>query len=165
MDLLDFDAQPLYYDDPLPFEVWELLEAAANAYAEGAADAPLARAEALAPESLAVLVALYRNHFYRHRLDDARTVALRALSVSAARLGWPADWRELTLEQVAQQRAGTGMTLLRFHLMTLKALGYLDLRLGRTEQGCAALEHLSRLDPLDRLGAGALLDTARLALY
>ena len=164
MDLLDFDAQPLYYDDPLPSEVWVLLDAAANAYAEGASDEPLARAEALAPESLAVLVALYRNHFYRHRLEEARAIAVRALTVSAARLGWPADWRELSPEQAAEQRAGAGMTVLRFHLMTLKALGYLDLRLGRVVQGCAALEHLTRLDPLDRLGAGALLDAARLAL-
>ena len=165
MDLLDFEAQPLYYDDPLPDAVWALLDEAANAYSVGGSDAPLARAEALAPESLAVLVALYRNQFYRHRLQEAHAVAERALAVSAARLGWPADWRLLTPEHVAAQNAGANMTVLRFYLMVLKALGYLDLRLGRTTQGCAALEHLTTLDPKDRLGAGALLDAARLAMY
>jgi hypothetical protein len=165
MDLLDFDAQPLYYDDPLPDEVWALLDEAANAYSENGSDVPLAQAESLAPESLAVLVALYRNHFYRHRLQEAHAIGERALAVSAARLGWPVDWRLITPEQVAAQAAGETMTVLRFHLMVLKALGYLDLRLGRTAQGCAALEHLTKLDPKDRLGAGALLDATRLAMY
>ncbi|MFZ5579914.1 MAG: hypothetical protein ACOZAQ_05565 [Pseudomonadota bacterium] len=161
MDLLDFDAQPLYYDDPAPEVVWTLLEEAADGYAEGASDAPLARAEALAPESLAVLVALYRNHFYRHRLIEARAVAERALGVSALRLGCPRDWRALTPEWMAAFAAGEAMTLLRFHLMALKALAYLDLRLGQVGQGTALLEHLSGLDPKDRLGARALLDAVR----
>ncbi|MEW5837825.1 MAG: hypothetical protein AB1717_03215 [Pseudomonadota bacterium] len=164
MDLLDFDAQPLYYDEPLPEGVWALLDEAAERYAEGGSDAPLAHAEALAPEALAVLVALYRNHFYRHRLAQAHAVAERALAVSAARLGWPADWRELDAEHVLAAPA-SNMTILRFHLMALKALGYLDLRLGRAELGLARLERLMRLDPQDRLGAAALRETARLAMY
>ncbi|MEW6765265.1 MAG: hypothetical protein AB1344_05695 [Pseudomonadota bacterium] len=164
MDLLDFEAQPLYYDDPLPEGVWDLLEEAADGYAEGASDAPLARAEALAPDALAVLVALYRNHFYRHRLAEARAVAERALAVSATRLGCPPDWRALSSAHVAGFGAGPAMTLLRFHLMVLKALAYLDLRLGNNTQGAALLEHLAGLDPQDRLGARALLDAVRPAL-
>ncbi len=163
MDLLDFEAQPLYYDDPLPEGVWELLEKAADGYAEGASEAPLARAEALAPEALAVLVALYRHHFYRHRLVEARAVAERALAVSAARLGCPPDWRALSAEHLTGLGAAQA-TLLRFHLMVLKALAYLDLRLGNAPQGIALLEHLATLDTKDRLGARALLEAVRPAL-
>ena len=71
MDLLDFDPEPLYFDDPLPPEVEALLRAAADGYAEDEAEAHLMRAYFLAPEQLTVLVALYRYFYYRHALDEA----------------------------------------------------------------------------------------------
>jgi hypothetical protein len=61
-----------------------LAEAALREAGEHRGDAPramaaLMRAQALAPEHPAVLIALYRHHFYGHRLGPARDVARRAL--------------------------------------------------------------------------------------
>jgi hypothetical protein len=160
MDLLDFDPEPLYFDDPLPPEVEALLRAAADGYAEDEAEAHLMRAYFLAPEQLTVLVALYRYFYYRHALDEACITARRAMAVSAARLDFPQDWRELSAQHVGRgvQRS---MGLVRFYLMALKAHAYLDLRASDLDAGCAKLEKLAALDPLDRIGGRALLAVAR----
>jgi hypothetical protein len=70
MDLLDFDPEPLYFDDPLAPEVDALLRAAAESYGEGQAEPHLMRAYFLAPRQPTVLVALYRYFYYRHRLTE-----------------------------------------------------------------------------------------------
>jgi hypothetical protein len=75
-----------------------LAEAALREAGEHRGDAPramaaLMRAQALAPEHPAVLIALYRHHFYGHRLRPARDVARRALVAGAAALGLPTCWR------------------------------------------------------------------------
>ncbi len=57
--------------------------------------AALMRARALAAEHPAVLIALYRYHFYDHRPRPARDVARQALAVGAAALGLPTVWREV----------------------------------------------------------------------
>jgi hypothetical protein len=160
MDLLDFDPEPLYFDDPLTPEVDGLLRAAADGYAEDQAEAHLLRAYFLAPQQLTVLVALYRYFYYRHCLAEARLTAQRAMAEAAQRLGFPLDWRELTALQlgVGVQRS---MGLVRFYLMALKAHAYLDLRASELGEGCAKLEKLVALDPLDRLGGRVLLAVAR----
>ena len=77
-----------------------LAEAALREAGEHRGDAPramgaLMRAQALAPEHPAVLIALYRHHFYGHRLSPARDVARRALVAGAAALGLPTCWRDV----------------------------------------------------------------------
>ena len=72
-----------------------LAEAALREGGEHRGDAPrsmaaLMRAQALAPEHPAVLIAFYRHHFYGHRLGPARDVARRALVAGAQALGLPA---------------------------------------------------------------------------
>ncbi len=160
MDLLDFDPQPLYYDEPLSDEVWALLEAAAEGYAEEASDAPLARALEQAPESLAVWVALYRNHFYRHRHSESLSVVEQVLALTTRRLGLSAPQDGPALA-ACLAKPDAPMILLRFHLMALKACAYLLLRLGQVGAGMALLEMLMELDTHDRLGVHSLLDVAR----
>lgn len=46
----------------------------------------------------------------------------------------------------------------RFFLFTLKAYAYLQLRLGRLEEGSDAAKKAVSLDPTDKVGAGVLLD-------
>ncbi|BBL72075.1 hypothetical protein [Methylogaea oryzae] len=160
MDLLDFQGEALYFDEGLDPAVTALLAQASRDYGDGGAERPLQQAYRAAPESLAVLVALYRFYYYQHRLDDAWRIAEAALAVSGARLDLPRDWRELDRDYIglAAQRS---MTLLRFHLLALKASAYLRLRLGQGDEGEALLEKLAQLDDHDRLGAGALLQVIR----
>ena len=139
-----------------------LAEAALREAGEHRSDAPramaaLMRAQALAPEHPAVLIALYRHHFYGHRLGPARDVARRALVAGAAALGLPTCWREVPLQPLAGAR---DEPVTRFYLFTLKGYAYLSLRLGDDTEARDALALLRHLDPDDRVG-GALVEAVR----
>lgn len=139
-----------------------LAEAALREAGEHRGDAPramaaLMRAQALAPEHPAVLIALYRHHFYGHRLGPARDVARRALVAGAAALGLPACWREVPPLPLAGAR---DEPVTRFYLFTLKGYAYLSLRLGDDTEARDALALLRHLDPDDRVGA-ALVEAVR----
>ena len=128
-------------------------------YGDGEAEQPLNEALRLAPESLNVLVAVYRFYYYQHRLEDALNIAGLALAVTAHRLGIPGDWNLLTIQQIGE--VGTvAMPLVRFHLLSLKAWAYLQLRLGRPAEAKAILTKLLELDTHNRLGAKQLLEVA-----
>jgi tetratricopeptide (TPR) repeat protein len=161
MDLHDFDAAPLYYETPMGTEVVALLEQAAAEYPEPEAEAKLLRAYFLAPDNLMVVVALYRFYFYQNRLDDADVAAVHALTVSGAPLGYPKDWRELTVAHVGNG-VEHSMGLTRFWLLALKAAAVLALRRERLDEGRDMLNKILEVDDKDRLGAKALLDVVRL---
>lgn len=155
MDLLDFDAKELYFDEACPEKVSELLAQAAKLYSEGEAEFPLLQAYLLAPEDLNVLVGLYRFFYYQHRYSESLLIADRALTITGKRLNLPSPaWEDLTPEIMAKV---SDLPLLRFYLLALKGAAYLNLRLDKLAQGRAMLEKLIRLDPEDRLGASALL--------
>ncbi|MFM8331775.1 MAG: hypothetical protein ACKN9T_08805 [Candidatus Methylumidiphilus sp.] len=158
MDLLDFEGENLYFEESLPPGVEDLIQQAGGLYGEGDAEPPLLEALKLAPESLNVLVAGYRFYYYQHRLQDAFAIAERALVVTARRLDIPLDWRLLDARHIAVEPAS--VALLRFHLLSLKALAYLLLRLGQAEEGRAILTKLVSLDDNNRLGAKQLLEVA-----
>lgn len=157
MDLLDLDGQQLYFDEPMPEKVQQLLMQAAAAYGDGQAEGLLLRAFLYAPDNLSVLVALYRTYYYQHRLDEAMQVASRALMLVAKRLNFPEDWRRVDLAMLSNAVVKS-MGLVRFYLLTLKAAAYLELRLGNIEEGKARLRKVVELDKSDHFGAAALLD-------
>jgi len=157
MDLMDFDQATLYFDEPVAPEVEALVAEAAMNYGEALAESLLLKAYFLAPESLLVLVALYRYYFYQHRLADALVVADRTLSLTSRRLGFPEAWTQLHPDFLGQAVLKS-MGLLRFYLSVLKATAYINLRLRRTDQGRALLDKLIELDSHDRLGGRALLE-------
>jgi len=159
MDLMDFEGEKLYFEESLPPEVEALLQQAGDLYGDGAAEQPLAEALRGAPESLNMLVAMYRFYYYQHRLEDALAIAGLALSVTAKRLRVPEDWNLLTVAHIGQAGPAS-MALFRFHLLSLKALAYLHLRLGRPAEGRAILTKLLELDSHNRLGARQLLEVA-----
>lgn len=156
MDLLAFDETTLYFDEPVDAGVHQLIAAAGAAYGQPEAEAKLHAAYFLAPESLLVLVALYRYYFYQHRLETALTVAERALAVAGRRLGFPEQWQRLHPGYLGQGVLKS-MGLLRFYLHVLKAAGYLKLRLGLIDEGRALIAKLIELDSHDRCGGRALL--------
>ncbi|MEJ2677475.1 MAG: hypothetical protein P8174_00205 [Gemmatimonadota bacterium] len=157
MDLLDFDGQGLYFDEPLSEDVEALLVEASENYADGTAEAPLLRAYFLASANLTVLVALYRFYYYQHRFGDALHVARRALEISGARLGLPSEWRRVGVYDLGFA-ALQSMGMVRFYLLALKGAGYLSLRMGEMAGGTAMLAKVAELDPKDRMGTAALLE-------
>jgi hypothetical protein len=142
----------------LPREVEAALrEAGAHRADAVRAMAALMRAQTLAPDHPAVLIAFYRHHFYGHRLDLARDVARRALVVAARPLGLPSVWREAPKQPLAGARHDAAT---RFYLFVLKGYAYLSLRLDDPVEARDALALLRALDPQDCVGA-ALLEGVR----
>lgn len=159
MDLLHFDPQPLYFEDPLPEGVHDLIEEAGRHYGQPEAEALLARAAAAAPDHLVVLVARYRYFFYQHRIAEAQDVVWHAIAVSGAQLGLPADGTGLSPAKVAAA-AKVSMTLTRFYLSSIKAAAYVKMRLDEIPAAIALLQALVEIDEADRMGGKVLLDIA-----
>ncbi|MDZ5460989.1 hypothetical protein [Azohydromonas lata] len=152
----DFDTAVLGL--ALPPGVEEALAEAGRRRADPpAAMAALMRAQALAPGHPAVLIALYRHHFYGHRLHAARDVARQALVVGAQALRLPGVWRHVRPQPFPGARHDPSA---RFYLFVLKGYAYLSLRLGDDVEARDALALLRALDPEDCVGA-ALLEGVR----
>ena len=92
MDLLDFEAQGLYFEQPDVVGVKELIATAAENYASGNAELSLLQAYFLAPESLNVLVALNRFYYYQHRLEEALAATTKALALIRSMIAFPEEW-------------------------------------------------------------------------
>lgn len=152
----DFDAAVLGLAMPAGVEA-ALREAGARRGDAAGTMAALMRAQALAPDHPAVLIAFYRHHFYGHRLDLARNVARRALVVAARALGLPAVWREAPRQPLPGARHDART---RFFLFLLKGYAYLSLRLGDGNEARDALALLRDVDPQDCVGA-AMLEAVR----
>ncbi len=157
MDLLDFEAQGLYFEQADVAGVKELIALAAENYAGGEAELFLLKAYFLAPDSLNVLVALNRFYYYQHRLEEALTATNKALRVIRPTLFFPEDWRELQLRHIKNAPADS-LTQVRLYLFTLKAVGFLNMRLEKLDVSQAIFEKLVALDSKDRIGAQGLLD-------
>ncbi len=157
MDLLDFEAQGLYFEEPEVAGVKELIADAADNYAAGTAEYPLLKAYFLAPDSLNVLVALNRFYYYQHRLEDALLATSRALMVIRHKVAFPENWRDLKIEHITGSPAEL-LTQVRLYLFTLKAIGFLNMRLEYLDISRAIFEKLVSLDSKDRIGAKGLLE-------
>ncbi len=155
MDLLDFEAEGLYFEQTDVAGVKELLAEAAENYADGKAEFPLLRAYFLAPESLNVLVALNRFYYYQHRLEDALLATYKALAVIRASIDFPEHWQDLQQQHIDNT---ANLTQVRLYLFTLKAVGFLNMRLHRLELSEQIFKKLISLDSKNRIGAQALLD-------
>ena len=157
MDLLDFEAQGLYFESQDAPEVQKMISAAAENYANGEAELPLLRAYYLAPNSLNVLVALNRFYYYQHRLEDALTATTKALAVIRPLVDFPEDWHELKLHHISETPTHL-LTQVRLYLFTLKVIGFLNMRLEVLDVSKSIFEKLVGLDSKDRIGAQGLLE-------
>lgn len=148
----------------LPAEATHHLQRAGLAYSEDSvAERHLREAEAVAPGHAAVLIALYRFYFYKGRLSDALEIAQVCLEKAARENHLKPDWRDVRRED--GDFSSYDATLLRFYLFTLKAYAYLQMRLGRVEEGRAAVLKLLELDPSDKIGARVLLSVLEAVAY
>jgi tetratricopeptide (TPR) repeat protein len=157
MDLLDFEAQGLYFEQPDVAGVKELIATAAENYAGGDAELSLLQAYFLAPESLNVLVALNRFYYYQHRLEEALAATSKALVVIRPTIAFPEDWQDVQISHITEAPADL-LTNVRLYLFTLKAIGFLNMRLENLDLSQAIFEKLVELDSKDRIGAQGLLE-------
>lgn len=157
MDLLDFEAQGLYFEATDVAGVADLIASASEHYADGLAELPLLKAYFLAPESLNVLVALNRFYYYQHRLDESLVATQKALEVIRPLVGFPEDWQALQLEHITSTPAAL-LTQVRSYLFTLKAIGFIHMRLEQLDTSQAIFEKLVSLDSQNRIGAQGLLE-------
>lgn len=134
-----------------------LQEAAAAYHDTPLAEQHLWRALAIDPACLKVYFSLYKFYFYKHRLADAEHVTLTALETAARQGGFTADWTMLT-------PASTDWSCIdapqHFYLFSLKALAFIRLRRGKTEESLALLAKLHELDPYDSVGSSVIRDLA-----
>ncbi|MGR8931064.1 MAG: hypothetical protein ACU836_10515 [Gammaproteobacteria bacterium] len=156
MDLLEFDAEDLYYEQEDPQEVQELIKYASELYGNGEAELPLLKAYLRAPESLNVLVALNRFYYYQHRLAEALMISEKALVLTRMGLDFPEDWRELQRQHISDAPK-EWLTQIRMYLFTLKSVGFLNMRMDNLDLSRCIFEKLVSLDDKDRIGAKGLL--------
>ena len=145
--------------EDMPAAIGARLEAAAfNVHRDHArAEAELLAAQQAAPDYLPAYYALYKFYFYRHRLQDARQIALQGLRRSAALGGFDADWKCLDAGS-ADWRRDDGAV--HFYLFTLKALAFISLRSGEPQACRELLDKLAELDPGDLVGASVIRELA-----
>lgn len=134
----------------------EMCLAGAAYHHDRVAEEHLFNALELAPWHIAVHIGLYRFYFYKGRLHDALRVAVQCLDEAAQRIGVARDWNEVRVSDA--EFNSYDAILPRFYLFTLKAYGYLQMRVGNLEEGRAVTEKLLELDPQNKLGGKVLLD-------
>jgi hypothetical protein len=150
--------------DELPSSLTGLSEEAArhlhlagiNYTRDTVAEHHLGEALRIAPEHLAVQVGYYRYLFYKGRLPDALAQLNVCIDQASKQGGLPADWRSATPQDA--DFGSFDSIWARFYLFALKAHGYLQMRLGRQEEGRLAILKVLELDPGDKVGARILLD-------
>lgn len=136
----------------------DLLERAMRSYGDTAAtEALLLRARAADPGCLQVYFALYKFYFYRKRFHDAEKAVREGLDVAASQGDFSQSLEDLTPFSTDWSAARGPQ---RFFLFSLKALAFIRLRLGDSEQSSRILAKLFELDPGDRVGASVIGDLA-----
>jgi hypothetical protein len=115
----------------------------------------LTRAERIAPKHIAVIVARYRYHLYKHHFPEACAYAEKCLALLSAELGLPDDFQAVNRDQAD---FAAPEARVRFWLFALQAYGYVLLRCGRTDEGMGALRKVVELDPTDQTKTRILVD-------
>lgn len=138
--------------------VSRLLQDAAQCYAQThRAESLLWTAQVIDPHCLPVFFALYKFYFYKGMLVEAERVTRAALLESARQAGFDPEWCELTRSSSDwDDRQGPQ----HFYLFSLKALAFIALRLGRSNESEAILAKLGEIDPQDSVGASVIREIA-----
>jgi phage tail protein X len=109
-------------------------------------------ARASAPDSLAIYYLLYKHYAVLRNLIEAERAARRGLAEAAAQAGIATDWKRVRPHDADFSQPGPA----RFWLFTLKALAFLRLRAGGSNEAREMLRLIKAIDPGDSLGAGVV---------
>ncbi|MGC1508583.1 hypothetical protein [Ketobacter sp.] len=158
MDLQDDEAQQLYFNEVVPLGVEELMRSASEQFSPASAESCLLKAYEMAPNSLTVLVALYRFYYDQRRYLDAIHIASKAMTEVAPLISFPDHWSEITFNDLANG-VMSSFSLVRFYLLALKACAYLHLQINQISEAVRMLNKVVELDIQDRLGAKLMLQS------
>ena len=155
-DIEDVWLSRRYYGGDLPAEAERELHLAGRHYCDDAlAEAHLAKAAEIAPGHRAVDLGHYKYFLYKARLPQALTCAYRMLEHASTGIGLNhSDWRQVTRGHADFDSLNPAP---RFFLFTVKALGYLHVRLGSHAEGRIILEKVLELDTADQIGVRPIL--------
>lgn len=123
----------------------------------GAAESELLGVISRCPEALDAHIALYKFYFRRGRYVEAERAVWATLREAARQAGFRWNYRliEPGSADWEDYRAPA-----RLYLFSLKALGVVRLRRGKTAAARRVLSKLLELDPHDGIGGGAFLAIA-----
>ncbi len=151
----DPDLQRLFYGGEIAPEAEALLRKAAGAWQRTEeAQGYLEEAVSRWPSEVPVLIACYKFFFYKGMLSKALVHAYTLKGQSARRMGFPEDFREVRAHHANFDDYDKDP---RFYLFTLKAIGYILLRLKRFDEGKEYVSKVLELDPGDKMGASILM--------
>jgi len=160
-DIPDTDAPPAegaegeesFFGGDVPEGVRAIIDAAREAPRESKASI-LELARHLAPECLPVYYLLYKLHAASGQLERAEEVAVAALDQAARQAGLPAVV-DVDAPLPSHVRFDGGPA--RFWLFTLKALAFIGVRRGDTEEARRLLQVVARHDPKHSVGSEVTL--------
>jgi hypothetical protein len=160
MSSVAFVEERVLFSPNLPREVNNLLQAAvaASSVDPSLAEVLFLQAQTLDSQCLQTYFALYKFYFFQKRLADAERIVLAGLEESAKQGGFPNDVEQLVQDLPAWHLVSNENAL--FYCYTLKALSFIKLRLGLTQDALLVLAHLRQLDPEDLSGASVIMDLA-----
>lgn len=145
-------------EDVIPFGVQQLLRQ------ELVDDGDWSKAESLLLDTLTALpgrieirVALYKLYAYGCRFEEALSQINRVFTCIAEQYALPEKWCDIKGSSHNWQLAEGE---LRLYLYTMKAHGFVSLRMGEVQTALAVLNKLRELDPLDRVGGSVVCEMA-----
>jgi len=150
--------QRVLFGGDAPIEIASLLERAMQSYADGAqAEDLLWQAHHQAPNALPVYFSLYKYYLYKGNLEQAELAARMALVAAAMQGGFDSVWQNLEADSCDW---GDHASPAHFYLFSLKALAFIRLRRGDSDESAAILAKLAALDPADSVGASVIRSIA-----
>jgi tetratricopeptide (TPR) repeat protein len=150
-------SRPLFGGETAP-EVSELLARAMQSYADTQlAETLLWQAHSKAPDALPVYYSLYKFYFYKRDLENAELTARMALQAAARAGGFDADMMALHSDSADWEDYANPA---HFYLFSLKALAFILLRRGVSEEATLIVDKLIELDPHDSVGASVVRSIA-----
>lgn len=157
MSVVAFQEDRVLFGPKVPLETHRRLQAAVAARADRTeAERLFLEAQRRDPECLPAYFALYKFYFNTVQFDKAEATARRALVEAARQAGFTPDWTRLDSRCISESVIRAGEEPAHFFRFTMKALAFIKLRQGRTEESRAILNKLEELDPEDTVGGSVI---------
>lgn len=157
MSVVAFQEDRVLFGPNVPLETHRRLQAAVAARADRVeAERLFLEAQRADPECLPAYFALYKFYFNTVQFDKAETAARHALIEAARQAGFSPDWTQLDVRCISESVLRAGEEPAHFFRFTMKALAFIKLRQGCTDESKAILDKLEELDPEDKVGGSVI---------